>query len=191
MPHLTSRTLTASVAALAATLAAAIAVATASTPSDHAAIRELQHTVREQAKTIEHLDEITRPGGPLRFRIRTLEDAVKADDEALSTPSVVKVVAKKTIPSNGAATADALCPDGDQVLSGGFIQGALNGIVTRAIPIQKPGPGFEVQVIETPGLANGDQDAALTVVAYCAPFATDIGDHAFAPVVLGNEVATP
>jgi hypothetical protein len=188
MPDLSSRTLAASAAALAATLATGIAVATATPAGDHAAISKIEKLVEAQQKRISHIDRETRPGGPLSDEIYRLKRRADSHDDALDTPNVVKVVATKTIPADGAATADALCPEGHQVLSGGYIQGALNGIVTRAVPIQKPGPGFEVQVIETPGIATGNQDAQLTVVAYCAPFASDIGDHPDAPVVPGNTV---
>jgi hypothetical protein len=46
-----------------------------------------------------------------------------------------------------AATTDVMCPTGDQVISGGSTQGAQNGIVTRAIPIHKPKPAFEVHQV--------------------------------------------
>ena len=37
-----------------------------------------------------------------------------------------------------AATTDVMCPTGDQAISASSIEGARNGIVTRAIPIHKP-----------------------------------------------------
>jgi hypothetical protein len=46
-----------------------------------------------------------------------------------------------------AATTDVMCPTGDQVIRGGSIQGAHNGIVTSAIPIHEPKPGFEVHQV--------------------------------------------
>ena len=50
--------------------------------------------------------------------------------------------ATTTIPA--AVTADVICPTRARVTRGGPIQGAHGGIVTRAIPIQKPKPAFEV-----------------------------------------------
>jgi hypothetical protein len=175
------------VAAVAATLAG-LGVASAAPTSDRAAILKLKNEVRQQSERLSKLEDVIEPGGPIRLRIGKLEREATGVQQALNTPTVIKVVAKQTIPANGAATVHALCPEGDQVLSGGFIHGALNGVVTRAVPIQKPSPGFEVQVLEVPGIATGNQDARLTVVAYCAPYSTDVDAHPIAPVVLGSEV---
>jgi hypothetical protein len=53
--------------------------------------------------------------------------------------------ATTTIPA--AATTDLRCPTADQVISGGSIQGAHTGIVTRAIPIHTPKPAFAVHQV--------------------------------------------
>jgi hypothetical protein len=53
--------------------------------------------------------------------------------------------ATTTIPA--AVTADVICPTRARVTRGGPIQGAHSGIVTRAIPIHKPKPAFEVHQV--------------------------------------------
>jgi hypothetical protein len=53
--------------------------------------------------------------------------------------------ATTTIPA--AVTADVICPIRARVRRGGPIQRARSGIVTRAIPIHKPKPAFEVHQV--------------------------------------------
>src|SRR5262249_17175975 len=117
-------------------------------------------------------------------------EKVNQHTEALRTPNVVKVVATKPIASSEGAIVDALCPDGDQVISGGFDHGAINGIVQRAAPIQKPRPAFQVPLLEQRATPNGNQDAAVTAVACCVPGGKPGAGNPPWPVVLGAELAT-
>ena len=79
------------------------------------------------------------------------------------------MVETRPLEANGEATVDAFCPRHDQVISGGYVQGASNGEVTRAVPIQQPSPGFEVAEFEQPGIGTGNQDTTVTAVADCVP----------------------
>jgi hypothetical protein len=184
----TSRTLTAAVTALTVTALAGLNLASGAT-GDHAAVVRLQQKVAALTKTTKTLEHEFEEGGDTFRVVKQTIDKVNQHTIALRTPNVVKVVATKPIPANEGATVDALCPTGDQVISGGYIHGAINGIVERAVPIQKPRPGFEVQVLEQGGIGNGNDDSSVTAVAYCVPVGNPGAGNPPAPVVFGAELA--
>src|SRR5262249_50545915 len=115
-------------------------------------------------------------------------DKVNQHTNALRTPNVVKVVATKPIAANEGATVDALCPAGDQVISGGYIHGAINGIVLRSVPIQKPRPGYESQALEQGGIGSGNDASPAPAVAYCVPVGVPSEGKPPAAVVFGAEL---
>lgn len=45
-------------------------------------------------------------------------------------------------------------------------------ITSDSRPRRRQRSGYEVPVFEQPGFVNGNQDAQVTAVAYCAPIAT-------------------
>lgn len=187
--RLTSRTLTGAVAALAVSMTAGLNLATGAT-NDHAAVVRLQQKVAALSKATKNLEHEFEDGGDA-FRVaKESVDKINEHTVALRTPNVVKVVATKPIAASEGATVDALCPAGDQVISGGYIHGAINGIVERAVPIQKPRPGFEVQVLEQGGIGNGNDDSSVTAVAYCVPVGKPGTGNPPAPVVFGAELPT-
>jgi hypothetical protein len=179
----------ATVAATAAT--AGFAAAAGGAGGDHAQLVSLQHTVqRLQHKQRATENQLRNDEKDLIADLVSIITRVNEATHALRTPNVVKVVSTQTLPTDGAVTVDAFCPAGDQVISGGYIQGANNGEVTRAIQIQKPKPGYEVSVFEQPGIANGNQDAQVTALAYCAPTGTDDVKEPPKAVVFGPEIPT-
>src|SRR5690348_2366311 len=117
------RTIVTVVAAIATTFA----IAATSEGKSEPTVASLSRTVQRQAREIKHLQGRFEPGGDLYEVIVRLRDKIDEHTAALRTPDVVKVVATQPVPEDGAATADALCPTGDQVLSGGYIHGAANG----------------------------------------------------------------
>jgi hypothetical protein len=93
---------------------------------------------------------------------------------------VRKVIKTEPLAKNGQVRVEALCPDGWQVLGGGFAQGAQSGVIITAGPIQQPQPGYAVQVLNPPTV--GATDTTVTAEAYCVP-----EQH---PVVFGAGVPT-
>ncbi len=103
-----------------------------------------------------------------------------AHSSEAATPNVVKVVEKITAQARGTSWTIAECPSGDQVVSGGYVQGGHNSVVVQASAVQRPKPGYRVEIFRDPlhfGFWGHPIDSTLTVVAYCAP----IGQ----PVVFG------
>src|SRR5262249_7554757 len=158
---LTSRTLAGATAALAVSMTAGLNFASGAT-GDHAALVRLQQKVAALTRTTKDLEHQFDEGGDTFEFAKKVIDKVNQHTNALRTPNAVKVVATKPIAANEGATVDALCPAGDQVISGGYIHGAINGIVLRSVPIQKPRPGYEVQVLEQGGIGSGNDDSTVT-----------------------------
>jgi urease alpha subunit len=169
---ITRKAVLAATATIAAMLAG-IGVAAGTPSGDHARVAAIAREVRKLKEQVnDRVGELKGELNDLRnFQERHRLD-VQAVRRALATPNVVKVVETRPLVEGGAVDVDAFCPRGDQVISGGYVQGASNGEVTRAVPIQKPSPGYEVAVFEQPGIGTGNQDTTVTAVAYCAPAAT-------------------
>src|SRR5262249_22795529 len=138
---------------------AGIGVAVGSPAGDHARVAALSRAVK---KLDGRLDEVKGQLNDLRNADEDNRSSLGVLRRALIEPSVVKVVETRPLEENGEVTVDAFCPRHDQVISGGYSQGASNGEVTRAVPIQKPSPGFEVAEFEQPGIGTGNQDTTVT-----------------------------
>jgi hypothetical protein len=82
--------------------------------------------------------------------------------------TLVKVEASKMVPPHEAGEEVAKCPAGYNVISGGYDQGAADGVLTRAQLVQHPRPGFDVKVVRLPGTPSPDAPSSLIAVAYCS-----------------------
>ena len=180
-----SRTFAATMVAVIATMVAGLGIAAGSSgagaPTTITSLEQQVQTLSRQVKDVsQEVHHEFHESGQLAKVLQSIIERVDQHTRALREPNVVKAVATKTLPQDGAVTVDALCPADHQVISGGYLQGAENGEVT----------GYEVSVFEQPGLANGNQDTTVTAVAYCAPIATGHAGESPKAVVFGSELPT-
>jgi hypothetical protein len=173
MNRFATRTIALAAAATLAVMLGGIGVAVGSPAGDHARVAALSRAVK---KLDDRFDELKGELNDLHNADETNRQGVSYLRRALIAPNVVKVVETRPLEDGGEVTVDAFCPRHFQVISGGYVQGASNGEVTRAVPIQQPSPGFEVSEFEQPGIGTGNQDTTVTAVAYCAP--ASIGERA-------------
>ena len=186
MNRFATRTIALAAAATLAVMLAGIGVAVGSPAGDHARVAALSRAVK---KLDDRFDELKGELNDLHNADETNRQGVSYLRRALIAPNVVKAVETRPLEEGGEVTVDAFCPRQFQVISGGYVQGASNGEVTRSVPIQQPSPGFEVSEFEQPGIGTGNQDTTVTAVAYCAP--ASIGERAHAvvsPTVFGETV---
>jgi hypothetical protein len=186
MNRFATRTIALAATALMAIMLAGIGLAVGSPAGDHARVAALSRAVK---KLDGRLDEIKGELNDLHNADESNRAGVAHLRRALTEPDVVKVVETRPLEANGEVPVDAFCPRHYQVISGGYVQGASNGEVTRAVPIQQPSPGFEVSEFEQPGIGTGNQDTTVTAVAYCAPASLSNSVHAVvSPTVFGETI---
>jgi hypothetical protein len=129
MNRFATRTIALAAAATLAVMLAGIGVAVGSPDGDHARVAVLSRAVKKLNDRFEdvkgELNDLHNDDENNRVRVAQLR-------RALIAPNVVKVVETRPLEANGDVTVDAFCPRHLQVISGGYVQGASNGEVTRA-----------------------------------------------------------
>jgi hypothetical protein len=187
MNRFATRTIALAATALMAVMLAGIGVAVGSPDGDHARVAALSRIVK---KLDNRLDAVKGELNDLHNADESNRAGVAFLRRALIEPDVVKVVETRPLEANGDVTVDAFCPRHFQVISGGYVSGASNGEVTRAVPIQQPSPGYEVAEFEQPGIGTGNQDTTVTAVAYCAPASpgNDKVHAVVSPTVFGETI---